>query len=151
MRPADAAKRVGMSEADFRSVNAIPPRVVIKAGSSLLVPRSNTMSQDVAVKVADNGQLSLAPEVVLKRTLVRAGKGESVVSIARKYKVNADQVAQWNKVGMSASFKPGQQVVVFLAGTPQTRKTGDNGRATAHQAPHRAVTHKPSGTRIAKR
>jgi membrane-bound lytic murein transglycosylase D len=151
MRTADAAKRVGMSEADFRSVNAIPPRVVIKAGSSLLVPRSNTMNQDVAVKVADNGQLSLAPEVVLKRTLVRAGKGESVVSIARKYKVNADQVAQWNKVGMSASFKPGQQVVVFLAGAPQTRKTGDNGRATAHQAPHRAVTHKPSGTRIAKR
>lgn len=34
MRTADAAKRVGMSEAEFRSVNAIPPRVMIKAGSS---------------------------------------------------------------------------------------------------------------------
>ncbi len=152
MRPADAAKRVGMSEADFRSVNAIPPRVVIKAGSSLLVPRSNTMNQDVAVKVADNGQLSLAPEVVLKRTLVHAGKGESVASIARKYKVNADQVAQWNKVGMSANFKPGQQVVVFLAGTPQGRRTGGSGRVTGHHpTPYHAATGKPSGARIAKR
>jgi membrane-bound lytic murein transglycosylase D len=152
MRTADAAKRVGMSEADFRSVNAIPPRVVIKAGSSLLVPRSNTMNQDVAVKVADNGQLSLAPEVVLKRTLVRAGKGESVASIARKYKVNADQVAQWNKVGMSANFKQGQQVVVFLSGTSQSRKSSAATRPTAHRpAPHVAVTHKPSGARLTKR
>jgi membrane-bound lytic murein transglycosylase D len=152
MRPADAAKRVGMSEADFRSVNAIPPRVVIKAGSSLLVPRSNTMNQDVAVKVADNGQLSLAPEMVQKRTLVRAGKGESVATIARKYKVNADQVAQWNKVGMAASFKPGQQVVVFLAGASQARTTGGSGKAAAHRsAPHRAAASKPRGTRVPKR
>ncbi|MCF8157383.1 MAG: transglycosylase SLT domain-containing protein [Rhodoferax sp.] len=152
MRPADAAKRVGMSEADFRSVNAIPPRVVIKAGSSLLVPRSNTMNQDVAVKVADNGQLSLAPEVVLKRTLVRAGKGETVASIARKYKVNADQVAQWNKVGTSASFKSGQQVVVFLASAPQTGKTTGTGKVTAQRpAAHRTTAAKASGTRVAKR
>jgi membrane-bound lytic murein transglycosylase D len=152
MRPADAAKRVGMSEADFRSVNAIPPRVVIKAGSSLLVPRSNTMNQDVAVKVADNGQLSLAPEVVLKRTLVRAGKGETVASIARKYKVSADQVAQWNKVGTSASFKPGQQVVVFLASAPQTGKTTGTGKVTAQRpAAHRTAAAKASGTRVAKR
>jgi membrane-bound lytic murein transglycosylase D len=93
--------------------------------------------------VADNGQLSLAPEVVQKRTLVRAGKGENVATIARKYRVNADQVAQWNKVGMSASFKPGQQVVVFLTGNVST---------TVHRsAPHRAVARKSSQTRVAKR
>lgn len=139
MRPADAAKRVGMSEADFRSVNAIPPKVVIKAGSSLLVPRTDAMKQDVAVTVADNGQLSLAPEVVLKRSTVRAGKGESVVSIARKYRVNADQVAQWNKVATSASFKVGQQVVVFLPLSP-VRRSGDGGtRNVAHKAAPRRV------------
>ena len=152
MRPADAAKRVGMSEAEFRSVNAIPPRVVIKAGSSLLVPRSNGMNQDVAVKVADNGQLSLAPEVVLKRTLVKAGKGDSVASMARKYKVNADQVAQWNKIGMSASFKPGQQVVIFLANATQARKPNANTRVPASRPASRQTANgKPTGTRVAKR
>jgi membrane-bound lytic murein transglycosylase D len=152
MRPADAAKRVGMGEAEFRSVNAIPPRVVIKAGSSLLVPRTNSMSEDVAVKVADNGQLSLAPEVTLKRTVVRAGKGESVATIAQRYRVSADQVAQWNKVGQSAGFKAGQQVVVFLAGASQARKSGGNARAPAHRAAAtRTAAAKPSGTRVAKR
>ena len=114
MRPAEAAKRVGMTEADFRSVNAIPPRVVIRAGSSLLVPRSAQTSQDVAVQVADNGQLSLAPEVVLKQLVVKAGKGDSVASIARRYRVNAAQVAQWNKVAATASFKPGQSVMLYF-------------------------------------
>lgn len=151
MRPADAAKRVGMSEADFRTVNAIPPKVVIKAGSSLLVPRSDAVSHDVAGKVADNGQLSLAPEVVLKRSTVRAGKGENVASIARKYHVNADQVAQWNKVGMAASFKPGQQVVVFLP-LSQARRTASSAKTAAHKAaPRRVATRRVASTRRAKR
>ncbi|NBX21272.1 MAG: LysM domain-containing protein, partial [Betaproteobacteria bacterium] len=113
MRPAEAAKKVGMSEADLRSMNNIPPRVVVRAGSTLLVPRSNHMP-DVTEKVADNGQLSLAPEVVLKRSTVRAGRGETVASIARKYKTTAANVAEWNKVSTSAGFKPGQTVVLFL-------------------------------------
>jgi membrane-bound lytic murein transglycosylase D len=157
MRTADAAKRVGMSEADFRSVNAIPPKVVIKAGSSLLVPRTDAMKQDVAVKVADNGQLSLAPEVTLKRSTVRAGKGENVASIARKYRVNADQVAQWNKVAASASFKVGQQVVVFLP-LSQARRSGGGGTRTAARttlrkaAPQRvAASSRSAPVRRAKR
>jgi len=115
MHPSEAAKRVGMSEAELRQVNAIPAKVVIRAGSSLLVHRPSRMELDVSVKVADNGQLSLAPEVVLKRTVVRAGKVDSVRSMARKYKVNPDQLAQWNKVPVSANFKPSQQVVLMLA------------------------------------
>ncbi|HOF52401.1 MAG TPA: transglycosylase SLT domain-containing protein, partial [Rhodoferax sp.] len=114
LRPADAARRVGMTESDLRAVNNIPPRVVIRAGSTLLVPRSVHVAHDVTEKVADNGQVTLAPEVVLKRSTVRAGKGESVATIARKYRVSTDTVAQWNKVSASATFKAGQQVVVFL-------------------------------------
>jgi len=74
MKPADAAKRVGMTEQALRSVNHIPPRVVIKAGSSLLVPRSVHLETDVGLHLADNGQLSLAAEPVAKRTKRKAGK-----------------------------------------------------------------------------
>lgn len=114
MRPADAAKRVGMTEADFRSINAIPPRVVIRAGSSLLVPRSAQTSHDVAVQVADNGQLSLAPDVILKQMVVKAGNNDSVASIARRYRLSSAQVAQWNKLAATASFKPGQPVMLYF-------------------------------------
>lgn len=109
-----AARRVGMSEADLRSVNNIPPRMLIRAGSVLLVPRSAKTENDVAEHVADNGQLSLAPEVVTRRTVVKARKNESVASIAKRYGLNAAQVADWNNVGAAAAFKMGQQVVVYL-------------------------------------
>lgn len=148
MRPADAAKRIGMSESEFRAVNAIPPRVVIRAGSSLLVPRTDSISQDVTVKLADNGQLSLAPEVVLRKTQVRAGKGDTVATIARRYKVSASQIAQWNKVSENASFKLGQQLLVYLPPTPAVRKAG-----SAARAPVRArvgTTGKAARTRISR-
>ena len=72
MNPATAAKRVGMTEAEFRSINHIPPRVLIKAGSSLLVPRPKTHNVDVTEHVADNGQMSLTPEAIAKRKASRA-------------------------------------------------------------------------------
>jgi membrane-bound lytic murein transglycosylase D len=120
----EAARRVGMSEGDLRSVNAIPPRMLIKAGSVLIVPRSAKMQDDVTSHVADNGQLNLAPEQVTRRTLVKANKHETVASLARRYKLNPAQVAEWNQVGASASFKAGQQVIVFLPVRAASRSTG---------------------------
>ena len=73
MKVADAAKRVGMNEADFRAVNNIPPRMVIKAGSALLVPRNASMLGDVTAQVADNGKLDLSPEAVAKRKAASKG------------------------------------------------------------------------------
>lgn len=158
MHPAEAARRVGMSEAELRSINAIPPKVIIQAGSALLVPRSPQATQDIAVKVADNGQLSLAPEIVLQRVVLRAKRGESVASIARKYHVRPDQVAQWNKIPIMANFKPGQQVALFLPSAPRNGHNGGHTQVAAHAVAHaapavRVVARKmPVGktTRVAK-
>lgn len=114
MKPADAARRAGISEAELRSVNHIPPRVVIKAGSSLLVPRSDRHSVDIAEHVADNGHLSLAPDAILKRRVLKAGKRDSVASVAKRYNVSPQSVAEWNKVSASATFKTGQRIVMYL-------------------------------------
>jgi membrane-bound lytic murein transglycosylase D len=38
VHPAEAAAEVGMSEAQLREINRIPPRMLVKAGSTLLVP-----------------------------------------------------------------------------------------------------------------
>ena len=114
MSVAEAARRVGMNENDLRSVNTIPPRMVIKAGSVLIVPRTGTRQEDVASHGADNGQLSLAPEIVTRRTVVRAGKRDNVTALAHRYKVSPAQVAEWNHLSASAALKPGQQVVLHL-------------------------------------
>ena len=110
----EAAKRVGMSENDLRSVNNIPPKMLIKAGSTLLVPRSAKMETDVASNVADNAQVSLAPEIVMQRTTVKARKGETVASIAKRYSLNSASVAEWNSISVASAFRLGQQVVVYL-------------------------------------
>lgn len=134
MRPADIAKKVGMSEADLRAVNNIPARMVIKAGSTLLVPRSAHMEQDVASKVADNGQVSLAPEVVLKRITMKAGKRDNVNSIAKKYRVTPANVAEWNKTTINASFKAGQQVVLFVPAKAARKAPARSATATPKSA-----------------
>jgi membrane-bound lytic murein transglycosylase D len=76
LRPADAARQVGMSEAQLREVNRIPPRMLVRVGSTLLVPRSSSRQTDVSEKVADSAQLALAPEARKKaRTHAAKGKG----------------------------------------------------------------------------
>jgi membrane-bound lytic murein transglycosylase D len=150
MNASDAARRVGMSESELRDVNSIPPRMMIKAGSSLLVARGG-LKTDVAEHVADNGQLTFSPEVTLTRTLHKAGKNDSVASLARRYRVSTENIADWNKVSALTVFKIGHQVVLFLpkqsknlppkklqaqprprVGSPQGRPRHDTVRKTRH-------------------
>jgi len=78
LKPADAAKLAGTSEAQLREVNRIPPRMLVKAGSTLLVPRSARATADVSEHIAENGMLALAPEFRARpKAAVKAkGKGK---------------------------------------------------------------------------
>lgn len=120
LKPADAARQVGMSEAQLRDVNRIPPRMLVKAGSTLLVPRAAHVEANVASHIAEQATLALAPDVPpLRKVSVKAGKkGDTVAAIAQRYKVSARQVADWNSVAPSARFKPGQTIVVMLPNRP---------------------------------
>ncbi|GAB1387313.1 transglycosylase SLT domain-containing protein [Melaminivora sp.] len=115
MSVAAAAQRAGMSEAELRQLNGIPPRMLIKAGSALMVPRTASVQQDVPGHLADNGQIAFTPEIVTRRTAVRAGKrGDSVAAIAQRYKVSAADVADWNDVKVNSRFKPGESITMYL-------------------------------------
>ena len=116
MKVPEAAKKVGMSEEDMRSVNKIPPRMLIKAGSALLVPRPSKQEKDVTSKVADNGQLNLAPEVVLRKQVIKARKKDTLASVAKRYKIAAADVAKWNSLSLDTALKPGQKLVLMLPG-----------------------------------
>jgi len=139
LKPADAAMRVGMTEAELLSVNQIPPRMQIRAGSTLLVRRSASINSDVTELVADNGYLALAPDVVLKQTEVKAGKKDDVASMARRFSVSPQELARWNKVSISAAFKSGQKVVLYLpAGTRSARAGKAGGKKTVAKTSARA-------------
>jgi membrane-bound lytic murein transglycosylase D len=89
--------------------------MLVKSGSVLLVPRA-AHADDVAEHIADHGTLALAPALPpLRRVQVKAGrKGDSVAALAKRYRVSASQLAQWNGVSTGARFKSGQTVVVML-------------------------------------
>ena len=114
MKVPEAAKKVGMSEEELRSVNKIPPRMLIKAGSALLVPRSTRQDNDVTSKVADNGQLNLAPEVTLRKRTIKARKKDSLASVAKRYRVAIADVAKWNNLSPDSALKSGQKLVLML-------------------------------------
>jgi membrane-bound lytic murein transglycosylase D len=131
MKVVDAAKRVGMNETQFRELNRIPPRMLIKQGSTLLVPRSAKQTNDVSEHVADNGQVSFSPEIVLKKMLVKLRKSETVASIAKRYKVTVASVVDWNKVSAGSTFKAKQSVVLYLPAKVKAlgRKVGKAGKS----------------------
>jgi membrane-bound lytic murein transglycosylase D len=174
MRPTDAAKLVGMNETELRDVNHIPARMLVKSGSTLLVPRSAQHIADVSVAVADTAAMTLAPDLPpTKRVNMRVGKGgETVASVARRWHVPATEVATWNHVSAGGKFAAGSTAVLFLprstslarapahptkvaarapAGKVRVAQTA-NARSGAHvatsKAPHKAktvVAHKASG------
>ena len=150
MRPADAARAVGMSEATLREVNRIPPRMLVKAGSTLLVPRSALRHTDVASHLADHATMMLSPDAPARRRVVlKAGKTDSVASIARRYRVKAAQVAEWNSVSTRARFKPGTSIVVYKAirkstGTRLAKKR--SGKSVAVAAATRSKPAKATAT-----
>jgi len=148
MKTAEAARMVGMSEESLREVNHIPARMLIKAGSTLVVPRGNALLADVSSEVADTAMLSLSPEAPARRkTTLKAGRKDSVASVARRYHVSAAQVAEWNDVSPGASFAPGQTIVVYTAAT--TRKTAASDTQTARSQTVPGGPRASGGTRTA--
>ncbi len=114
--PAEAARLVGMPEAQLREINFIPPRMSVRGGSTLLVPRAAHTSHDVSEHLADTAMVVFAAQARAERRVsFKAGiKGDSVAAVAKRYKLSPALVAQWNKVSAQATFKAGQTVVVML-------------------------------------
>ena len=154
LKPAEAARHVGMDEAALRELNVIPQRMLIKAGSTLLVPRSEQRLTDVSVQLADHAMMVFAPDGPrLQRMSLRAGPRDSVMSVARRFGVRPDEVAQWNSLELGSSFRPGQTVIVFVPakaartrGAAAVRGLHQSKPASAHRVS--APTHR---TRLAKR
>jgi len=146
MKPADAALQAGMSEATLREVNRIPPRMLIKAGSTLLVPRNDARHVDVSERVADSAAMHLVADgPTLKRSTVKARKGDSVASIATRYRVSAANVASWNKVSAGAKFATGQSVVVYTPVKAAKAATSTKTKTAASKGSTRKPAAKAAG------
>jgi len=74
-----------------------------------------------------------------------------VAAVAKRYRVSAAQVAQWNGVSPQAHFKAGQTIKVMLAPAPvRSAKGGHTARKVARAAPQRKKAPAPR-VRVAQR
>jgi membrane-bound lytic murein transglycosylase D len=153
LRPAEAAKLVGMREAELREINRIPPRMLVKAGSTLLVPRGAQHQADVSLKVADSAAIALAPDLPpTRRVNMRIGRGgETVASVARRWRLPAGEVAAWNHMSPGARFPAGTTAVLFLPRSTSLARAAahPSTRAGARGGAHASATSGHGGAHAA--
>ena len=163
LQPAEAAKQVGMSEAELREVNRIPPHMLVKAGSTLLVPRGEHPQADVSEHIADNAMIALAPDGPgsLRKVALKAGRGDTVAAVARRYRVSASQVALWNGVGAASPVQSwpddrrlrrarrAKAKAPSCSGPQGARTTARRRRSAAPSQPRRGRRSRPASSRQA--
>jgi membrane-bound lytic murein transglycosylase D len=83
----------------LREANHIPPKMRLRAGSTILVPKSEESHNvaDIAPALVDSATLSMEPDVAdFRRVSYRVGKRDSIASVAQRYKVSVAQLREWN-------------------------------------------------------
>jgi len=149
MKVSEASKLVKMTESELRNVNPIPNGMQLKQGSTLLVTRQGALDNDVTEHLADNAQLSFAPEVVLRRIMVKVLKGDTLATLASRYDVSPNNIAAWNKLKMPVALKPGQSLAILVPTTasskgakPAAKKSSINTGVKSHASQPKASASK---------
>ncbi len=127
---AKVAERVGLTEAQLREANRIPPRYRPAAGSTILVPRDEATSDDIAPGFIA-ASFALVPESAnLHQVTYRVRRGDTLATVARRWHVSADDIVAWNDL-RSMSLFAGQRLTLTVA-------------RAAPAKPHKAVAAKPA-------
>lgn len=105
------AKKFGTTDQLLRSVNHIPPKMVLKYGSTILVPATEATvagSKEITPEVANTARIAFAPAGPETKVIrVKVKRKESISVLARRYKVSATQIRQWNNM-KSTELNAGQ-------------------------------------------
>ena len=141
----DVAAQVGTDAQILRDVNHIPAKMRLKAGSTILIPKTAKAPEaDITPDLAERAVMAIEPDVPDTRKIsVRVGKRDSLASIASRYKVSVAQVKNWNNLRQD-SVARGQtlqlQVPYRVASPSRTKvRRGDIAvaqRGEAKQAKH---------------
>lgn len=155
------AARLKVDPDTIREINRIPKGMRLKAGSTVVVPRTDgakTDAPDISPELAENATMAVEPDMPdLRRVVVRAGRRDTVTALSRRYGVSVAQIRAWNQLPGDA-IPRGRNVVLML---PQARAGGratsqvrairvSTKAARATAAPTRASTAKVAGKPVVK-
>ncbi len=140
----------------MRELNQIPPRMMIKAGSALIVPRTEAHDQDVSLHIADTASLSFTPEYSLASATVRVQRGDTLLGLAQRHKVSVAQLASWNKLTARSTLRIGQVLHLQHGGGSHTSAPAKKGvtrvaQKSSSKNARKAAPKKRGGTPVKKK
>ncbi|TDV16219.1 transglycosylase SLT domain-containing protein [Paraburkholderia caballeronis] len=113
--PTAIAQKIGVDADTLMSVNKIPAGMRLKAGSTIVVPRTDDGDdEDISADVAESAVLAMEPDVPdTRKMLIRVRRKQSMVAVASRYGVSVGQLKAWNKTRRDA-VAPGQVLVLHV-------------------------------------
>ena len=109
---ASVAQQFGMTEAELRSVNAIPSGRKVLANSTLFVKAIGEEQQDITI-AASEASLQLSPETTWRRVTYRVRRGDTLNSIAARWKISQKSIIRTNRL-RNGNLKVGQRLVLTV-------------------------------------
>jgi membrane-bound lytic murein transglycosylase D len=113
--PAAIAEKIGVDPGTLMSVNKIPVGMRLKAGSTIVVPRTDDGDdEDISADVAESAVLAMEPDVPdTRKMLIRVRRRQTMAAVASRYGVSLAQLKAWNKTRRDA-VSPGQVLVLHV-------------------------------------
>jgi membrane-bound lytic murein transglycosylase D len=139
------AARLNVDVDTLREINRIPKGMRLKAGSTVMIPRTERHDQDISASLVDTAMLAVEPDVPdAKRVVVRAGRKDTVSTVARRYGVSVRQVQSWNKLSGS-KLVAGQSLVLMLRPNSPAAMRAERGEREEDETPAKGAAHGKSG------
>jgi membrane-bound lytic murein transglycosylase D len=140
------AKKFGTTPEVIREANNIPPKMLLKAGSTVLVPKlDHAPEKDIAPELVNTATMVTVPDVPeTRRIYVKAGKRDTLASIAQRNRVSVAQIKSWNNLKQD-KVAVGQRLQLNVP-----NKTTATKKAVRQTAKNKGSTHRkaaPTSTR----
>lgn len=115
---ASIAARLGLDAGQVARHNAIDPNSILNAGAVVALP-VRVAAGGVATSAARQGAAPAQGTAQPRQHLV--AQGETAWSVARKYNVSVNDLAQWNGLTGNMALRPGQRLLVPVLGAQPPR------------------------------
>ncbi|MFZ6816952.1 transglycosylase SLT domain-containing protein [Undibacterium sp. Ji22W] len=109
------ANRFGYKADQLREVNAIPAKMIVKAGSTILVPKSAKSSEEnIPLQIAELAQLTIEkPSAGTRKIQIKVGRKDNLASLAKRYKLSVADIKSWNNLRKD-QVAVGQKLVLHI-------------------------------------
>jgi membrane-bound lytic murein transglycosylase D len=109
------SRRYGVGVRELSAWNSMAPGDVLSVGRELVIWTRSTDAAPVASATAvDTGAERI------RRVTYQVRKGDSLSSIASRFRVRVAELLQWNKISAERYLQPGQRLVMYVDVTAQS-------------------------------